>query len=192
MELLQSELAKTQSILGDKTQQVEAAQTELKNFESKYDGCLLSQRKCEAEMKLYKTEFEKLSGGVQQLQTNSAKEVTTLQQKLAESETLRNSLVQQVYSLQQNSQEMAFCRDELAALKNSHSNEVAALQKQLAGAQLELSSAQDKWRSCEEELKSQVQESEGKCSEMENKLFQLQEDLSKRSQQVCMVTSAGA
>ena len=191
MELLQSELARTQSKLGDKAQEVEAAHTVLKNFESKYDGCLLSQRKCEAEMKLYKTEFEKLSGGVQQLQTNSAKEVNTLQQKLAESETLRNSLVQQVYSLQQNAQETAFCRDELAALKDSHSNEVTALQKQLASTQLELSTAQDKWRSHEEGLKSQVQESEEKCSEIENRLFQLQEDLSKRSQQVCVVAKNG-
>ena len=184
MELLQSELARTQSRLEDKTQEVEAAQTESKNFENKYDGCLLSQRKCEAEMKLYKTEFEKLSLGVQQLQTNNAKDATELKQKLAESETLRNSLVQQVYSLQQNAQEMAFCREELASLRVSHSTEVTELQQQLTSTKSELSTAQDEWRSREEELKSQVQESEQKCGEIENKLLQLQEDLLRRSQQV--------
>ena len=184
MELLQSELARTQSRLEDKSQEVEAAHTELKNFENRYDSCLLSQRKNEAEMNLYKTEFEKLSSGVQQLQTNNAKEVTELKQKLAESETLRNSLVQQVYSLQQNAHEMAFCREELASLKVSHLTEVTELQQQLTSTKSELSTVQNEWRSREEELQSQVQESEQKCGEVENKLLQLQEDLLKRSQQV--------
>jgi len=144
----------------------------------------LSQRKCEAESKLYKTEFEKLSSGVQRLQTNSAKEVTELKQQLAQSETLRNSLVQQVYSLHHNTQELTFCRDELSTMRQSHATEVAQLEKQLTSAKLELSTAQDEWRSHEEELKLQVKESEKKCSEVENSLTQLQDDLSKRSQQV--------
>ena len=184
MELLRSELAKTQSRLEDKNQEVEATQTELKNFESQYDACLLSQRKSEEEMKLYKTEFEKLSSGVQQLQTNNSKEAAELKQQLAHSEALRNSLVQQVYSLQQKSQEMTIYREELAALRQSHSHEVVKLQKQLASAKLELSTSQNDWTSREEELKLQAQESEQKCSKMENTLIQLQEDLSKRSQQV--------
>lgn len=184
MELFRSELTKTQSILEDKNQEVEAAQTQLKNFESQYDACLLSQRKSEEEMKLYKTEFGKLSAGVQQLQTNNTKEAAELKQQLAHSEALRNSLVQQVYSLQQKTQEMTIYREEVAALRQSHSNEVAELQKQLASTKSELSTSQDDWRSCEEGLKLQAQESEQKCSEMENTLIRLQEDLSKRSQQV--------
>lgn len=189
MALLQSELARTQSRLEDKHQEVEAAQTELKNHEHKYDACLLSQRKYEAETKLYKAEFEKLSSGIHQLQTSNAKEVTELRQQLAQSETLRNSLVQQVYSLQQNTHEVTVCREELTALRQSHSIEVAELQQQLSNAKLEWSTAREEWRSHEEELKSQAQESEQKCSEMENTLIQLQEDLSKRSQQVLQYKS---
>ncbi|XP_065916725.1 coiled-coil domain-containing protein 18-like isoform X2 [Dysidea avara] len=182
--LLQSELAKAHSNLEDANQEIESIQTELRNSEERCNASELSHRKCEAEMKLYKSEFEKLSSGVQQLQANNSKELANLKQQLAQSESLRNSLVQQVYSLHQNAKELTSCKEELAALHKSHCSEVGQLKGQLSSTKLELSSVSESCKSKEEELNFELRQSEAKCSELQNTLSDLQGNLSKRSQQV--------
>jgi len=187
MELLQSEVAKLHSKLEDANQEIDSVQTELKNSEEKCNSSELSHRKCEAEMKLYKSEFEKLSVGVQQLQETNSKELANLKQQLAQSESLRNSLVQQVYSLHQSTKDLASCKEELASLRKSHCSEVGQLKGQLSSTKLELSTVSESWKSKEEELTLELKQSEAKCSELQNTLAELQGDLSKRSQQVSML-----